>query len=100
MFQLNVFTYTNSQADAVAESMASKLDVAKRDILDLEAGNMAVRLALAETHVIQETIDYLKEVRPWGTIVWSMFIVSIHIYIRRAYSLTLSKNVIANVATL
>ena len=42
--------------------MASKLAVTKGDILNPEAENMAVRLSLAETHVIQETVDYLKEV--------------------------------------
>jgi multiple RNA-binding domain-containing protein 1 len=50
------------QADAVAEAMAQKLEVSKSDILDVEADNMAVRMALAETHIIQETIKYLEQV--------------------------------------
>jgi multiple RNA-binding domain-containing protein 1 len=41
--------------------MAQKLDVSKADILDAEADNMAVRVALAETHIIQESIKYLEQ---------------------------------------
>ena len=47
--------------DAVADAMANKMNVAKSDILDVESDNMAVRLALAETHTIQETIKYLQD---------------------------------------
>lgn len=47
-------------SDAVAESMAKKLGLKKSDILDPEAENMAVRLALAETQVIQDTKSYLE----------------------------------------
>jgi multiple RNA-binding domain-containing protein 1 len=50
------------QSDAVADAMAKKLNVAKSDILDPEADSMAVRLALAETTIIQDTVQYLKEV--------------------------------------
>lgn len=42
--------------------MAKKLNVAKSDILNPEAESMAVRLALAETTIIQDTVQYLKEV--------------------------------------
>ncbi|KAJ3375888.1 hypothetical protein GGF31_003093 [Allomyces arbusculus] len=48
-------------SDAVAGAMAAKLGVGKADILDRDADNMAVRLALAETHVISETKTYLAE---------------------------------------
>ncbi|KAJ3277060.1 hypothetical protein HDV01_000112 [Terramyces sp. JEL0728] len=48
-------------SDAVAEAMARKLGVKKSEILDAETDNMAVRLALAETNIINETKDYLKE---------------------------------------
>ena len=51
------------QSDAVAEAMAKKLGVKKADILDPESENMAVRLALAETHIINETKQYLEAVR-------------------------------------
>ncbi|ORZ32517.1 hypothetical protein BCR44DRAFT_1487118 [Catenaria anguillulae PL171] len=47
--------------DAVASAMAARLGVAKSDILDRESEDMAVRLALAETHVIGETKEYLAE---------------------------------------
>ncbi|KAJ3296457.1 hypothetical protein HK104_001596, partial [Borealophlyctis nickersoniae] len=48
-------------SDTVAEAMADKLGVRKADILDRESENMAVRLALAETHIIAETKQYLEE---------------------------------------
>ncbi|KAJ3022223.1 hypothetical protein HKX48_006745 [Thoreauomyces humboldtii] len=48
-------------SDAVAEAMAKKLGVRKSDILNPDAENMAVRLALAETHIIAETKKYLED---------------------------------------
>ncbi|KAJ3287678.1 putative RNA-binding protein 19 [Rhizoclosmatium sp. JEL0117] len=48
-------------SDAVAEAMARKLNVKKSDILDPSSENMAVRLALAETDIINETKTYLEE---------------------------------------
>jgi multiple RNA-binding domain-containing protein 1 len=45
-------------ADGVAGAMANKLGVTKSDILDREADNAAVRLAVAETHLVQETKNY------------------------------------------
>ncbi|KAL7750012.1 Multiple RNA-binding domain-containing protein 1 [Sorochytrium milnesiophthora] len=48
-------------ADAVAESMANRLQVAKSDLLDRNSDDMAVRLALAETHVINETKQFLED---------------------------------------
>ncbi|KAJ3326012.1 hypothetical protein HDV06_002397 [Boothiomyces sp. JEL0866] len=48
-------------SDAVAEAMARKLGVKKSEILDAESDNMAVRLALAETNIINETKEYLRE---------------------------------------
>ncbi|KAJ2999543.1 hypothetical protein HDV02_002690 [Globomyces sp. JEL0801] len=47
-------------SDAVAEAMARKMGVRKSEILDADTDNMAVRLALAETHVIAETKQYLE----------------------------------------
>ncbi|KAJ3067372.1 putative RNA-binding protein 19 [Podochytrium sp. JEL0797] len=47
-------------SDAVAEAMARKLNVKKSDILDPSSSNMAVRLALAETDIINETKTYLE----------------------------------------
>ncbi|KAI8816731.1 uncharacterized protein EV422DRAFT_561394 [Fimicolochytrium jonesii] len=48
-------------SDAVAEAMAKKLGVRKSEILNPDAENMAVRLALAETHIIAETKKYLED---------------------------------------
>ncbi|RDB18321.1 Multiple RNA-binding domain-containing protein 1 [Hypsizygus marmoreus] len=51
--------YMNS--DAVASSVADRLNIDKASILNPETGdNAAVKLALAETHIIQETKAYLE----------------------------------------
>jgi len=51
--------YMNS--DAVASSIADRMNLDKSDILNPESGdNAAVKLALAETHIIQETKAYLE----------------------------------------
>ncbi|KAF8439939.1 hypothetical protein L210DRAFT_3541231 [Boletus edulis BED1] len=50
--------YMNS--DAVVSSIADRLSIPKADILNPESSNAAVKLALAETHVIQETKLYLE----------------------------------------
>ncbi|KAF8630103.1 hypothetical protein AX17_005499 [Amanita inopinata Kibby_2008] len=51
--------YMNS--DAVASSVADRFNIDKNDILNPESGgNPAVKLALAETHIIQETKSYLE----------------------------------------
>ena len=48
--------------DTVMSSMADQLGVAKADILDVSAdASLAVRLALAETHLIGETKRWLAE---------------------------------------
>lgn len=62
-------------SDAVAESMARKLHVNKGDLFDPENNNMAVRMALAETHIIQETIEYLEKV------VFSVFLMLISFHV-------------------
>ncbi|KAG9037626.1 Multiple RNA-binding domain-containing protein 1 [Tulasnella sp. JGI-2019a] len=53
--------YMNS--DAVAASVADRLKISKGDILNAETGttNPAVKLALAETHIINETKKYLED---------------------------------------
>ena len=43
------------RADTVAEAVAAHYGVAKSELLDREAPDMAVRLALGETHIIAET---------------------------------------------
>ncbi|KAI8999531.1 hypothetical protein BC832DRAFT_564521 [Gaertneriomyces semiglobifer] len=59
----NEFTWNSlfMNSDTVAEAMAKKLGVKKGDILNPEAEDMAVRLALAETHIITETKKYLED---------------------------------------
>ncbi|KAF7421208.1 Multiple RNA-binding domain-containing protein 1 [Pleurotus ostreatus] len=50
--------YMNS--DAVASSVASRMNISKSEILNPESDNAAVKLALAETHIISETKTYLE----------------------------------------
>ncbi|QRW14958.1 RNA recognition motif protein [Ceratobasidium sp. AG-Ba] len=50
--------YMNS--DAVLSSVAERLKISKAEILDPEASNASVRLALAETNVIEETKAFLE----------------------------------------
>lgn len=47
-----------SQTDAVAASLASRLGLDKRDILDATQSSSAVKLALAETSLLDETRRY------------------------------------------
>ncbi|CAJ0910229.1 2004_t:CDS:10 [Entrophospora sp. SA101] len=51
--------YMNS--DAIVQSIAKRLDIKKSDILDPNSDNMAAKLALAETHIIQETKGYFEQ---------------------------------------
>jgi multiple RNA-binding domain-containing protein 1 len=44
----------------VASSIADRMNISKADILNPDSDNAAVKLALAETHVIQETKTYLE----------------------------------------
>ena len=44
----------------MVSSIADRLNIPKADILNPESSNAAVKLALAETHVIQETKSYLE----------------------------------------
>ncbi|PVU98730.1 hypothetical protein BB559_001338 [Furculomyces boomerangus] len=47
-------------ADAVADSIAERLQISKADLLNSETGSPAVRLALAETHIISETKRFFE----------------------------------------
>jgi multiple RNA-binding domain-containing protein 1 len=49
-----------TQSDAVLSSVADRMNISKSDILDPESPDAAVKLALAETHVIQETKTYFE----------------------------------------
>lgn len=45
----------------VMEVISAKLGVKTSDILDVESGNMAVRVALAETEVLEDTRKWLEK---------------------------------------
>ena len=49
-----------TQSDAVLSSVADRMNLSKSDILDPESPDAAVKLALAETYIIQETKTYLE----------------------------------------
>jgi multiple RNA-binding domain-containing protein 1 len=51
---------TVAQSDAVLSSISDRLKISKADMLDPESDNAAVKIALAETHVITETKTYLE----------------------------------------
>lgn len=46
--------------DAVLDAIATKLGVQKSSIMNVASDNLATRLAVAETHIIQETKSYLE----------------------------------------
>ncbi|CEG66678.1 hypothetical protein RMATCC62417_03215 [Rhizopus microsporus] len=48
-------------ADAIAESIADRLGISKSDVLNADANNMAVRLALAETQIVNETKEFFEK---------------------------------------
>ena len=50
--------YLNS--NTIMDVISSKLGVKTSEILDVESGNMAVRVALAETEVIEDTKQWLE----------------------------------------
>lgn len=58
---VNTWNSTFINSDTVVSAMAAKLSVSKGEILDPTSENMGVRLALAETQIINETRDYLLE---------------------------------------
>ncbi|KNC78666.1 hypothetical protein SARC_08914 [Sphaeroforma arctica JP610] len=47
------------RSDTVAAALAAKMKINKSDLLSRDADSMAVRMALGETHIIQETKAYL-----------------------------------------
>ena len=50
----------NLNNTTVMDVITHKLGVKASDILDVETGNMAVRVALAETEVIEDTKKWLE----------------------------------------
>ena len=52
------------QSDAVAAATAARLNISKGELLNAQSSSsMAVRLAQAETQILNETKRYLEEVR-------------------------------------
>lgn len=49
------------RGDTTADALASKLGLAKGDILDKESKNLAVRLAIGETLLVQENKDFFEQ---------------------------------------
>ena len=47
--------------NTIMDVISSKLGVKTNEILDVESGNMAVRVALAETEVIEDTKQWLEK---------------------------------------
>ncbi|OQR84771.1 RNA-binding protein [Achlya hypogyna] len=49
------------RGDATVDALASRLNVQKGEILDKDAGNMAVRLAIGETMLLQENQQFFEQ---------------------------------------
>ncbi|ETV87263.1 hypothetical protein H257_02219 [Aphanomyces astaci] len=49
------------RGDATVDALAARLQVNKGDILDKESGNMAVRLAIGETILLQENQSFFEQ---------------------------------------
>ena len=56
------YVITAYQSNAVLDSVAARFGIAKAELLDAQSSSAGARLALAETHLIQETKDYLSSV--------------------------------------
>ncbi|KAG2041015.1 hypothetical protein BDR03DRAFT_947957, partial [Suillus americanus] len=54
------FNWSMLHMNVLASSIADRMGIAKVGILNPESDNAAVKLALAETHIIQETKSYLE----------------------------------------
>ena len=55
------WNYLFLNQDSVANAMAKKLNIEKSSFLDRHSGNMAVRMAKAETIIISQTKQWMKE---------------------------------------
>lgn len=55
------WNYLFMNQDTVATSMAKKLGVEKNELLNRDRGNMAVNMAKAETIIINQTKEWLKD---------------------------------------
>lgn len=57
----NIWNTLFVHTDTVLSATADRLGISKSEVLDRDAKNMAVRVALAETQVIQETKTFLQQ---------------------------------------
>lgn len=55
------WNYLFMNQDTVATSMAKKLGIQKSDLLDIENGNLAVKMAQSETIIISQTKEWLQQ---------------------------------------
>jgi multiple RNA-binding domain-containing protein 1 len=55
------WNYLFMNQDTVATSMAKKLGIDKSALFDRERGNMAVNMAKAETIIVNQTKEWLKD---------------------------------------
>ena len=78
------------QSDAVVSSVADRMKISKSDILNPESENAAVKLALAETHIINETKTYLES---QGVLLDSFSTLAGSDQVRRSDTVILVKNI-------
>ena len=74
----------------MVSSVADRMKISKSDILNPESENAAVKLALAETHIINETKTYLES---QGVLLDSFSTLSGSNHIRRSDTVILVKNI-------
>ena len=78
------------QSDAVVSSVADRMKISKSDILNPESENAAVKLALAETHIINDTKTYLES---QGVLLDSFSSLADSNHLRRSDTVILVKNI-------
>jgi len=74
----------------VVSSVADRMKILKSDILNPESENAAVKLALAETHIINETKTYLES---QGVLLDSFYTLTGSSHVRRSDTIILVKNI-------
>ena len=74
----------------MVSSVADRMNISKSDILNPESENAAVKLALAETHIINETKTYLES---QGVLLGSFSTLAGSNHLRRSDTVILVKNI-------
>ena len=74
----------------MVSSVADRMKISKSDILNPESENAAVKLALAETHIINETKTYLES---QGVLIDSFSTLAGSSHVRRSDTVILVKNI-------